>query len=112
MYLDQKILFHMEADTVSRMHGAKWAGPGNSHSRQANGPIRRKEARIRAVAAKIGPEKWIGRLIGLVVRWHDRRAAIRALERLSDYQLKDIGLGRADIPSIVAKGRTMRNGSW
>jgi uncharacterized protein YjiS (DUF1127 family) len=34
-------------------------------------------------------------------RWRQRRASIRALQVLSDWQLKDIGVPRGDIPAIV-----------
>ena len=35
--------------------------------------------------------------------WHKRRLAIRELNTLSDRQLADIGLMRADIPSTIEK---------
>lgn len=35
--------------------------------------------------------------------WNKRRLAIRELHALSDRQLADIGLLRADIPSVVDK---------
>lgn len=34
-------------------------------------------------------------------RWRQRRASIRALQVLSDWQLKDIGVPRGDIPAVV-----------
>ena len=34
-------------------------------------------------------------------RWRQRCASIRALQVLSDWQLKDIGVPRGDIPAIV-----------
>lgn len=33
--------------------------------------------------------------------WNHRRATIQALSGLSDWQLRDIGLTRAEIPAIV-----------
>ncbi len=32
---------------------------------------------------------------------HRRRASIRALEQLADWQLKDMGIPRGDIPAVV-----------
>jgi uncharacterized protein YjiS (DUF1127 family) len=34
-------------------------------------------------------------------RWHHRRATVQALHKLSDWQLRDIGLTRGEIPAIV-----------
>jgi uncharacterized protein YjiS (DUF1127 family) len=34
-------------------------------------------------------------------RWNHRRATIRALSGLSEWQLRDIGLTRGEIPAIV-----------
>ncbi|MBB4302144.1 uncharacterized protein YjiS (DUF1127 family) [Rhodobium orientis] len=112
MYADQKILFHMDADIVGQMCGARCSGIGENGSRGASGPVLRQGRRIDALAARSGPATWIRRLVGPVVRWRDRRTAIRALESLNDHQLKDIGLGRADIPSIVAKGRKTQKNRW
>ncbi len=41
--------------------------------------------------------------IRFVRRWHRRRAAIRALESLSDHYLRDIGLDRSQIISRVER---------
>lgn len=41
------------------------------------------------------------RLMAALRRSHQRRVAIRALEQLSDWQLKDIGVSRDDIRTIV-----------
>ncbi len=41
------------------------------------------------------------RLIAALRRSHRRRVAMRALEALSDWQLKDIGVERADIRTVV-----------
>ncbi len=35
------------------------------------------------------------------VRWRERAVAIRAFERLSDHQLADIGIPRAQIREVV-----------
>lgn len=34
-------------------------------------------------------------------RWNHRRATIHALRELSDWQLRDIGLTRGEIPTVV-----------
>ncbi|CUH39792.1 hypothetical protein JSE7799_02520 [Jannaschia seosinensis] len=36
-------------------------------------------------------------MLGRLIVWNDRRATLKILSRLSDYQLSDIGLERADI---------------
>ena len=41
------------------------------------------------------------RLMAALRRSHRRRVAMRALEALSDWQLKDIGVERADIRAVV-----------
>jgi uncharacterized protein YjiS (DUF1127 family) len=41
--------------------------------------------------------------------WQDRTRAVRALQALEDHQLKDIGIDRAEIRSVVAHGR-LRSG--
>ncbi len=41
------------------------------------------------------------RLVAALRRSHRRRVAMRALEALSDWQLKDIGVERADIRAVV-----------
>ena len=111
MYADQKFLLHMGDDIVAQSHGVRSPDFGQGRSRQAIGEGLAKGRAIGAVAAKSAPATWIRHIIGAVVRRHRRRTAIRSLESLSDHHLKDIGLGRADIPSIVAKGRKMKNGA-
>ncbi|MEE8211025.1 MAG: DUF1127 domain-containing protein [Acidiferrobacterales bacterium] len=41
------------------------------------------------------------RLMAALRRSHRRRVTIRALEQLADWQLKDMGILRGDIPAIV-----------
>jgi uncharacterized protein YjiS (DUF1127 family) len=42
----------------------------------------------------------VSAVIGRVVAWNDARVTRKALARLSDHELADIGLSRADIDSI------------
>jgi uncharacterized protein YjiS (DUF1127 family) len=50
-----------------------------------------------------------GRLLGEIwsrlVKWNDRRITRKELMRLSDRELEDIGLCRADIDAVVARMR-------
>ena len=41
------------------------------------------------------------RLAGAIARWRKRRRAIAELSQLSDHMLKDIGVARGDIRSLV-----------
>lgn len=36
-------------------------------------------------------------VLGRLIAWNDRRVTLRMLTRLTDYELSDIGLERADI---------------
>jgi len=45
----------------------------------------------------------VRKAVQAVSTWHKRRVAIRELSALSDRQLADIGLMRAEIPSVVEK---------
>jgi uncharacterized protein YjiS (DUF1127 family) len=40
-------------------------------------------------------------LLARFARWNHRRATIHALRKLSDWQLRDIGLTRGEIPTVV-----------
>jgi uncharacterized protein YjiS (DUF1127 family) len=40
-------------------------------------------------------------LIARLKRWNHRRATVQALHELSDWQLRDLGLSRGEIPAIV-----------
>ena len=42
----------------------------------------------------------VAAVIGRVVAWNDARVTRKALARLSDHELADIGLSRADIDTI------------
>lgn len=44
-----------------------------------------------------------GRLVAAFSAWNDARVTRKALSRLSDRELEDIGLSRSDIDSIAAR---------
>jgi uncharacterized protein YjiS (DUF1127 family) len=43
----------------------------------------------------------LGQISKAWARWNHRRLTIRALSELSDWQLRDIGLTRDEIPQVV-----------
>lgn len=53
-----------------------------------------------AFSARNGRAGMFARLIDAVMLWNDARRTRRALARLSDRELNDIGLTRSDIDSI------------
>jgi uncharacterized protein YjiS (DUF1127 family) len=48
---------------------------------------------------------WFGDLFAALVAWNDKRITARELGKLSDRELEDIGLCRADIADVVARIR-------
>ena len=44
------------------------------------------------------------RIAGAVIAWNDARVTRKALSALTDRELEDIGLTRADIASFTARG--------
>lgn len=56
---------------------------------------------IRPIATENGPRTFFISLIAAIAAWNDRRVTRDALERLSDRELNDIGLKRADIEALV-----------
>ena len=56
---------------------------------------------IRPIATQNGPRTFFVTLIAGIAAWNDRRVTRNALERLSDRELLDIGLNRADIEDFV-----------
>jgi uncharacterized protein YjiS (DUF1127 family) len=61
---------------------------------------------LRAAYAAIGT--WGRRTVAGLLAWRRDRAAARALRRLDDRLLKDIGIARSEIASVVALGKTDR----
>lgn len=53
---------------------------------------------------------WFWRYINYLATWRTHREAIKVLNRLTDRELKDIGLTRADIDRMVwlEEDKTMR----
>ncbi|MEI4484630.1 DUF1127 domain-containing protein [Frigidibacter sp. MR17.14] len=56
--------------------------------------------RLAAPGAGVGI---VGRLVASVAAWNDARVTRKALSRLSDRELDDIGLSRGDIDMISAR---------
>ena len=44
---------------------------------------------------------WFWRYVNFLATWRDHRAAIKTLNLLTDKELKDIGINRADIDRMV-----------
>jgi uncharacterized protein YjiS (DUF1127 family) len=53
---------------------------------------------------------WFWRYMNYLATWREHRNAIKTLNKLSDKQLKDIGLNRGDIDRMVwlKEDKTMR----
>jgi uncharacterized protein YjiS (DUF1127 family) len=49
---------------------------------------------------KGGLRTWIGLGISAFVEWRRRQETLREMEMLSDHELADIGLTRADLPRV------------
>ncbi len=80
--------------------GSNPAGPSRAHR---NGPTlaRRVLADIGGGASLQALESRVSRLGQTLNTWRKRRAAVRELSALSDHMLKDIGLHRGEIRSVV-----------
>ncbi|MET4127856.1 DUF1127 domain-containing protein [Roseovarius sp. MBR-6] len=57
----------------------------------------------RAPAHSLATPGLFARLLGTFLSWNDRRATRKALARLSDRELDDIGLCRGDIDAIARR---------
>jgi len=53
---------------------------------------------------------WFWRYVNYLATWRDHREAVKILNKLSDRQLKDIGINRSDIDRLVwlPEDKTMR----
>jgi uncharacterized protein YjiS (DUF1127 family) len=53
---------------------------------------------------------WFWRYVNYLATWRDHREAVKQLNKLSDKQLKDIGINRSDIDRLVwlPEDKTMR----
>lgn len=53
---------------------------------------------------------WFRRYLNYLATWREHRTAIKHLNRMTDQQLKDIGLNRGDIDRMVwlKEDKTMR----
>lgn len=47
---------------------------------------------------------WLGAVIEPILAWNNARRTRAALSRLSDHELEDIGIVRADIEKIARRG--------
>lgn len=59
----------------------------------------RATARHRSIGASFGSTTFAA-VVGRMAAWNDARVTRAALSRLSDHELDDIGLSRADISDI------------
>jgi uncharacterized protein YjiS (DUF1127 family) len=55
---------------------------------------------VAAGSAAVHVGSFFNRVVAAVAAWNDRRITRKALSQLSDRELEDIGLSRADIETI------------
>lgn len=60
-------------------------------------------ANTRKTSSHSGIDVVVSRVASALIGWNERRVTRNALSRLSDRELEDIGLTRADIPKVVRK---------
>ena len=58
----------------------------------------------RSASAMAGAQDIFAHMVAGVARWNQARRTRAALEKLSDYELEDIGLSRGDIEAIATRG--------
>ena len=59
----------------------------------------------RSASVMVGAQDFFAQMIASVSHWNQARRTRAVLEKLSDYELEDIGLTRGDIDLIAAQGR-------
>jgi uncharacterized protein YjiS (DUF1127 family) len=59
----------------------------------------------RSANAMIGAQDYFAQMVSAVAGWKETKRTRDALNKLSDYQLEDIGLSRGDIEGIATARR-------
>ena len=62
-------------------------------------------ANDRSASAIAGAQDLFAEMVATFAAWNQARRTRAALQKLSDYELDDIGLCRADIDTIATRGR-------
>ncbi len=60
----------------------------------------------RSVGAGFSAARILADFVGMISAWNDARVTRKALSRLSDHELDDLGLVRGDIDDIAANAHT------
>lgn len=60
-------------------------------------------AEVRHLAAPL--KAWLVAVVDAAFRFHARRRDESALCAMADYQLRDLGITRSDVPRVVREGR-------
>jgi uncharacterized protein YjiS (DUF1127 family) len=56
------------------------------------------------VVPSLGIGQWLSRFMAAIAGWHRQQAVMREMETLTDRELADIGLTRADLPRVFDPG--------
>jgi uncharacterized protein YjiS (DUF1127 family) len=51
-----------------------------------------------------GIGQWLSRTVAALAEWRRRQVEMQAMERMTDRELADIGLSRADLPRVFDPG--------